>query len=211
MNYTFPEIRNIDDVLPHIEGRSEFIVAEREFGTVINYAVAYADTFGSPQIGVKLVRDAKPYFRYDHADLIRRELRGIIFDREGNIMSRPFHKFFNIGEREETQPHILDFSLDHTIMTKMDGSMLRPIMLDGKIRWGTKMGFSEVAVFAEKYLEKHSNYTEFAAWCMSQSLTPIFEYVGPFNKVVLDYEEGMTLLAIRENVSGKYINIHGVI
>lgn len=30
MNYYFPEIRTIDDVLPHIEGRDEFIVAERE-------------------------------------------------------------------------------------------------------------------------------------------------------------------------------------
>lgn len=198
MHYQFPEIRTIDDVLPHIEGRSEFIVAEREFGTVINYAVAYADTFdmSGPE---------------DLTGAIRRELRGIIFDTEGRIMSRPFHKFFNIGEREETLPYLLDFSRDHTIMTKVDGSMLRPIVLNGKIRWGTKMGFSEVAEFAEKYIEKHPNYTDFAVWCMSQSLTPIFEYVGPFNKVVLDYEEGMTLLAVRENVSGKYLNIHGAI
>lgn len=198
MDYRFPEIRTIDDVLPHIEGRSEFIVAEREFGTVINYMVSYADTFdmnGPEDIG----------------GAIRRELRGIIFDTEGKIMSRPFHKFFNIGEREETQPHLLDFSQEHTIMTKVDGSMLRPILLNGQIRWGTKMGFSEVAEFAEKYIEKHPNYTEFASWCMSQALTPIFEYVGPFNKVVLDYEEGMTLLAVRENMSGKYLNIHGVI
>lgn len=34
MNYKFPQIRTIDDVLPHIEGRSEFIVAEREFADV---------------------------------------------------------------------------------------------------------------------------------------------------------------------------------
>jgi RNA ligase len=196
MNYTFPEIRTINDVLPHIEGRSEFIVAEREFGTVVNYVVSMADTFnmtGPDDLG----------------GAIRRELRGIIFDCGGNIMSRPFHKFFNVGEREETLPHHLDFSCDHTIMTKVDGSMLRPIMFEGKIRWGTKMGFSEVAEFAETYIAKYPQYAEFAAWCMSQALTPIFEYVGPFNKVVLDYDEGMTLLAVRENVSGKYLNIHG--
>lgn len=45
MNYTFPEIRHISDVLPHVEGRSEFVVAEREGYTVINYVVAMADTF----------------------------------------------------------------------------------------------------------------------------------------------------------------------
>jgi hypothetical protein len=30
MHYEFPMIRHISDVLPHIEGREEFIVAERE-------------------------------------------------------------------------------------------------------------------------------------------------------------------------------------
>ena len=45
MRYKFPQIRTIDDVLPHIKDRPEFIVAEREFGTVINYMVSMADTF----------------------------------------------------------------------------------------------------------------------------------------------------------------------
>ncbi len=199
MHYKFPEIRTINDVLPHIEGRPEFIVAEREFGTVLNYMVSMADTFNmtGPE---------------DLGGAIRRECRGLIFDLDGKIMSRPFHKFFNIGEREETQPHVLDFSLDHTIFTKLDGSMLRPIEVNGNIRWGTKMGFSEVAEFAEKFIFTHRpEYNEFASWCMSQGLTPIFEYMGPYNKVVLDYEEHMSLLAIRETVSGKYLNIHEVI
>ena len=57
MRYAFPEIRTIDDVLPHVEGREEFIVAERDFGTVINYAVAMTNTFdmtGSDDLGVVL-------------------------------------------------------------------------------------------------------------------------------------------------------------
>jgi RNA ligase len=45
MNYQFPEIRHLNDVLPHIEGRDEFIVAEREGYSVVNYVVAMADTF----------------------------------------------------------------------------------------------------------------------------------------------------------------------
>jgi RNA ligase len=195
MEYNFPTIRTIDDVLPHISGRSEFIIAERPFGKIINYAVAMSDTFdmkGPDDIG----------------GAIRRELRGIIFDNKGNIISRPFHKFFNIGEREETMPYVLDFSRDHIITTKVDGSMLRPIEFDNKIRWATKMGITDVAEFAEKYIEKNSHFNDFASFCISQNLTPIFEYVGPFNKVVLDYEEGMILLAVRENISGKYLNIH---
>jgi uncharacterized protein YqhQ len=47
---------------------------------------------------------------------------------------------------------------------------------------------------------------------MANDITPIFEYVGPHNKVVISYEEeNMILLAARENVSGTYLDIHGVI
>ena len=45
MNYEFPHITNISDVLPAIEGRDEFVVAEKEGYTVINYNVMMADTF----------------------------------------------------------------------------------------------------------------------------------------------------------------------
>lgn len=198
MNYTFPIIRVLDDVLPHIEGRTEFIVAEREFGTVLNYVVSMADTFNMEGPD-------------DLTGAMRRECRGIIFGTDGKIMSRPFHKFFNIGEKDETQPHVLDFSADHTLMTKLDGSMLRPILVDDKLRWGTKMGFSEVAEFAEEYIAKNPKYNDFGWFCVEQGWTPIFEYVGPHNKVVLTYDEGLTLLAVRDNITGGYLNIHGEI
>jgi RNA ligase len=45
MNYDFPQIKTIDDVLPHISGREEFLVMEKEGYTVIKYAVAFEDTF----------------------------------------------------------------------------------------------------------------------------------------------------------------------
>ena len=45
MHYKFPEIRTINDVLPHIAGRDEFIVADKGDYTVINYMVSMADTF----------------------------------------------------------------------------------------------------------------------------------------------------------------------
>ena len=110
MHYKFPEIRTIGDVLPAIAGRDEFVVAERDFGTVINYLVAMPDTF-------------KMEGPDDVIGAIRRECRGLIFDTEGNIMSRPYHKFFNVNEKEETQSHRLDLTRAHTVMDKLDGSM----------------------------------------------------------------------------------------
>lgn len=195
MNYAFPEIRTINDVLPHIEGRSEFIVAEREFGTVINYVVATTNTFdmtGPDDLG----------------GAIRRECRGLIFDRDGNIMSRPFHKFFNVNEREETQARLIDMSQPHVIMEKRDGSMVRPITINGYIRLATKMGITEVAMQAEKFFARNVKYKDFCIWCIDKGLTPIFEWTSPFNQIVLPYEEDiLTLLAVRENISGKYLTI----
>jgi RNA ligase len=195
MNYAFPKIRTIDDVLPHIAGRDEFNVNDKGDYITINYAVAFEDTFamtGPDDLG----------------GAIRRECRGLKFYPSGEIAARPFHKFFNIGEREETQPHVLNFGSDHTIMTKADGSMLHPILIDSDIRWCTKAGITEVSEIAERFVENGRKYRYFALACIERQLTPIFEYVGPYNKVVLDYkEENMVLLAVRQNITGNYMDI----
>jgi RNA ligase len=194
MHYEFPMIRHISDVLPHIEGREEFIVAEREGYTVINYVVAMADTFnmtGPDDLG----------------GAIRREARGLIFDADGNLMSRPFHKFFNINEREETQTHVVDMSQPHVIMEKMDGSMIRPILVDGYLRLATKMGVTNVAMDAEAWLAAQDpSLKEWLRRCVEDSVTPIFEWVSPFNQIVLAYEEAdLVYLGTRCNTSGWYM------
>lgn len=198
MHYRFPVIRHIDDVLPHVEGREEFIVAERDFGTVINYVVATADTFdmtGPDDLG----------------GAVRRECRGIMFDREGKILSRPFHKFFNINEREETQAHLLDLNtlFDHVVMEKMDGSMIRPILVDGYLRLATKMGVTNVAMQAEEWLAgQDSALKKWLRLYMENGYTPLFEWVSPFNQIVLAYETAdLVLLAIRNNFTGEYLDL----
>lgn len=190
MNYAFPVINTIDDVLPAIAGRDEFVVAERDFGTVINYLVAMPDTF-------------KMEGPDDVMGAIRRECRGLIFDLEGRIMSRPFHKFFNVNEKEETQAHMLDLSRPHIVMDKLDGSMIRPVRMHGLIRLATKMGVTDTAIEAERLIDEEQ-YT----WLedmMANGLTPIFEYVAPTNKIVVEYAEAKLILtAVRETVSGEY-------
>jgi RNA ligase len=195
-HYIFPEIRTIDDVLPHIVGRPEFIIAEKPYGKIINYVVAMADTFdmtGPDDLGGAL----------------RRECRGLKFYPDGSIAARPLHKFHNIGERDETQPHLIDLNKPHVIMEKRDGSMLHPMMVEGDVRWMTKMGITEVALQAEEFVRKHEKYNNFATWCIKNGLTPIFEWTSPSNKIVVSYEKDeLTLLAVRENVCGGYLKLH---
>ncbi len=190
MNYAFPVINTIDDVLPAIAGRDEFVVAERDFGTVINYLVAMPDTF-------------KIEGPDDVMGALRRECRGLIFDTEGRIMSRPFHKFFNVNEKEETQAHMLDLSRPHIVMDKLDGSMIRPVRMHGMIRLATKMGVTDIAIEAEQLLD--ADQYMWLEDMMIDGFTPIFEYVAPTNKIVVEYAEAKLILtAVRETVSGEY-------
>ena len=193
MNYRFPEICHINDVLPHVEGRDEFVVAEREGYTVVNYVVAMADTFdmtGPDDVG----------------GAMRRECRGLIFDREGNLMSRPFHKFFNVNEREETQMNVIDLSQTHVIMEKMDGSMIRPILVDGYLRLATKMGVTDVAMQAETWLAASGdNIKGWLRSCVENGITPLLEWISPFNQIVIAYEAAdLVYLGSRVNLTGEY-------
>ena len=187
MNYEYPLIRNISDVLPAIEGRDEFVVAEKEGYTVINYNVMMADTFDCN---------------------IRRELRGIIFDTEtGEILRRPFHKFFNVNEREETQDHVVDLSQEHRILEKLDGSMIAPFIVNDQMIWGTKMGATDVAKPVEEFVEANSHYRQFAKFTISRGYTPIFEWCSRKQRIVLDYKEDQLILtAIRDLTTGRYMS-----
>lgn len=192
MQYEFPIINTIDDVLPAIQGRDEFIVADKGDYTVINYNVAFEDTFtidpANPAVGA-----------------MRRECRGLIFYPDGRLMSRPFHKFFNIGEREETQLQNIDLSQPHEIMEKMDGSMIRPVMVGDDLRLGTKMGVTDTSIAAEQILKE--GQLGWMATMMLQGVTPLFEFVSPDNRIVVEYDQAeLVLLAIRRNTTGEYFS-----
>lgn len=206
MNYEFPIINTIDDVLPAIVGRDEFIVAERDGFTVINYMVAFEDTF--PPIKVA-GGSAKMRAERSLHNTIRRECRGLIFYPDGRIMSRPFDKWFNVGEREETLAQNIEFNNVSHILVKLDGSMLRPLDIHGDIKWGTKMGVTDVAKPVDDFCQRNPQYNEFASWAMRNGLTPIFEWCSPNNRIVIKYDqESLTLLALRDNVTGKYLDLH---
>lgn len=187
MNYEFPYITNITDVLPAIEGRDEFVVAVKEGYTVINYNVMMADTFDCD---------------------IRRECRGIIFDTEsGEILRRPYHKFFNVNEREETQDNVVDLSQSHAILEKLDGSMIAPFVVNDRMIWGTKMGATEVAEPVEDFVLLHENYSQFARFLIRRGYTPIFEWCSRKQRIVLDYKEDQLILtAIRDLTTGRYMS-----
>lgn len=193
MNYDFPAISTIEEVRRAIIAASgdEFIEAVRPEGyTVFNYTHAVSDTFGDDLT--------------DPFELIRRECRGLVFDTEtGRVISRRFHKFFNYGERAETAE--IDLSRPHVILEKLDGSMITPIVLNGVVRWGTKMGLTEIGSMVDEFVATRPNYVEFAIAMNDAGMTPIFEFCSRKNRVVIDHpNDRLVLLAVRDNVSGAY-------
>jgi len=192
MHYEFPTITHISQVLPLIKDKPEFIVSEKDGDyTVINYVVQTADTFPP-------VRTAD--------DAILRELRGMIFKTStGEILHRRLHKFFNVNEKEETQVGGIDFTKPHVILEKLDGSMITPVFTANGIRWGTKMGVTAVALPVEEFVSVREEYILLAQACANLNATPIFEWTSRKQTIVIDYpEDQLTLIAIRDNVTGKY-------
>ena len=193
MNYDFPEIKTIQDVLPHIEGRDEFRIMDKDWYTVINYMVSLENTF--------LWDENDPI-----GSAIRRECRGLTFDKEGKLICRKYHKFFNVGEKEETQLNKINLYEPHIVLFKLDGSMIRPIPTKEGFRLATKAGVTFVAMNAEVFIADKPHYDTFIRKCFQRNITPLFEWVSRKNRIVVDYpEDNLILTGMRDKTTGCYV------
>jgi RNA ligase len=189
---SFPKIEHIDDLLQHIKDKKEIRVTTQHNGTrVVCYMVAGEKTF-------------------DNEYAI--ECRGITFDSEGFIICRSLHKFFNVGERETTQSHCLPWDSIFRVMDKRDGSMITPVMIDGKVVCKSKKAFeSDVAILATKYLHlpQNASLLAFCKTCLKDKITPIFEWTSSKSRIVVDYgnEDKLVLLHCRDMITGDYLDI----
>jgi RNA ligase len=194
MFYDFPHITHIDDVLPHIEGREEFRVMEKEDYIVINYAVAFEETF-----------------KWDSEDpvgsAVRRECRGISFNENGDLICRKYHKFFNVGEKEETQLNKINLYEPHIVLEKLDGSLISCQPTADGFVLVTKAGVTDIAQQAEAFISDKSHYSTFIKKCIQKGTTPLFEWCSRKNRIVVDYpEDQLILTGMRYNDTGKYVD-----
>lgn len=197
---SFPVIKNAEQVLKAIDGNSAFIVKRDEEADllIVNYVLNTPATF--------------PEFTGDSAQdevsAILRECRGITFRLStGELLSRKYNKFFNLGERDEVTVNRLDWSRPHLILEKLDGSMITPVLVDGQVRYATKMGLTDVACLAEKFAASFADYRydRFSEEMIRLGVTPIFEFCSRKQRIVVDYpEDQLVLTAIRDNLLGEY-------
>ena len=147
MRAHFPQTHSLDCIRPHIEGRDDIRIMPREHGFTVNYLINLPDTWGE-------------WGTTTH--WIRRECRGLMFNHEGKLISRPYHKFFNFNENAFTSRAHVDLSQPHVILEKLDGSMIRAFFdARGHIRWGTKMGETQIALAAGQFAAGNPQLMDF--------------------------------------------------
>lgn len=186
----FPYINNITDLLPYIESNPQFRVQVQPNGmTVVCYMLQDEDTF-----------------RGEHEDYYK-ECRGITFGPDGRVVSRTLHKFQNVGENDSTQPDMIPWSDITRIMDKRDGSMITFVEVNGDIVAKTKKTFtSNEAIAATEFLHKDPDRVAWVRAILNAGFTPTFEWTSPRFPIVLLYEKDeLTILQIRENISGRYL------
>lgn len=189
MNYNFPAIKTIKDVLPYISEYEEITTNEKNGYVVIKYMIS------TPQLW-----ERTPGWE------IRRECRGLIFDSTtGTILARPWHKFFNIGEKPETQIDKVNLYEPHVILEKLDGSCIFTFKLNEELKIATKAGETDVSAMTYDFLKNNKNYYDFMNWVIESHSTPLFEFCSRKNRVVIDYpKDRLVLTGIRRNHSGEY-------
>lgn len=111
-----------------------------------------------------------------------RGCRGLITTEAGEVIARPWVKFFNHGQAEAGE---LDMSAPVEVTDKMDGSLgIIHRALDGSIRVATRGSFqSEQAEHGTRVLDER-----YASWLDGLTeVTPLVEIIYPGNRIVCDY------------------------
>ena len=127
--------------------------------------------------------------------------RGLILHAgSGEVVARPFDKFFNWGEGGRRSDAPIE-----SVMEKVDGSLIIVYHHDGRWRAATRGAFgSEQAQWAQRRLDALPALAE-----VPSHWTLLAEAVYPENRVVVDYggRDQLPLLALRDRRTGDYADL----
>ena len=141
-----------------------------------------------------------PKVQYENIwDEITLQCRGMVTDDNGNVVARPFKKFFNIEEGKHTP------TSEFEVYEKMDGSLGILFNYEGEWIFATRGSFtSEQSIKGFEMLENY-NYEK-----LHKDYTYLFEIIYDQNRIVVDYPfEDLILLGMIETKTGYEIDLHG--
>jgi len=129
-----------------------------------------------------------PKVQYERLwDDITIQCRGLVTNSKGDIVARPFKKFFNY---EEHKPE--DIPNEHyEVFEKMDGSLGILFYYENEWIMATRGSFtSSQAIKGKEILDRH----DISAW--KKDNTYLFEIIYPENRIVVDYKGEEKLVVI---------------
>lgn len=163
-----------------------------------------------------IIHNYTPKTQYEgHWDAITSICRGLITDSEGNVLARPFPKFFNYEEhlQKENLPGIPSEPFE--VFEKLDGSLGILYFANGEPRIATRGSFeSEQAKTGTDLLFNHlasatkmandDDFNSMASRMFDRTKTYLFEIIYPENRIVVDYANSreLVLLSIIDIESG---------
>ena len=133
-------------------------------------------------------------------DDITKMCRGLILDKEGNVVAKAFDKFFNYEEL--TLGDIPEESFE--VFEKLDGSLGILFWYQGKWILASKGSFvSEQALKGKQILNQQYNVE-----VLPKGYTTVVEIIYPENRIVCDYggDELLVVLSMVSNASGKELD-----
>ncbi len=128
-----------------------------------------------------------------------RSARGLVLDREGKVVARPWPKFFSLNERPETRLDVLPKE-EVELTEKMDGSLLIAFLNPETGAW---QACTRAAWDSPPCQAAHARL---AGWAqrLDPACTYLFELVAPWNRVVIRYPaERLILIGIVHVESGE--------
>lgn len=113
--------------------------------------------------------------------------RGLVTDNEGNVLSRPFPKFFNWGQSRAPGPEITEKPF--WAYDKMDGTLIVVgSTADGERIVSTKGSFTTWHSEAAREL--------LSGWSPVPGSTALFELIHPNNRIVVNYGDREALVLL---------------
>jgi T4 RnlA family RNA ligase len=150
----------------------------------------------------------------DKANIKAFELRGLtfVFNKDGSLYKRflLLEKFFNLNQVPDSMYSVVKNYKIKFVNNKEDGSVTSYIQLpNGKVIGKSKMGFdNDQSKGINRIYKTRTDVKKFVDWCLQNDFSAIFEYVSPANRIVLRYlDEDLILLRIRDNNTGKHLNL----
>ncbi len=126
------------------------------------------------------------------------QTRGLVTDDKGNVVARPFKKFFNQEENKHTP------TKDFDVYEKVDGSLGILFYYNNQWVMATRGSFtSDQAIKGFEMLQKYDYKS------LNKKFTYLFEIIFENNRIVVQYPfEDVVLLGMIETQTGYEVNIH---